>query len=118
MADLYMSVSQNRAFEWVSQDMQPLVLGFLILVAVARFLYVLWPKWRVFKRVPFEDRFNYPIKSLWNTIRIGILQANMFKVTKTGWMHALIFWGFFILLARALWFFFIGFFPTIELGMG
>ena len=76
-----MSVYQNRAFEWVSQDLQPFVLGFLILVTVARFLYVLWPKWRVFKRAPFEDRFNYPIKRLGNTIRIAILQAKMFKET-------------------------------------
>ena len=96
-----MSVSQNRAFEWVSQDMQPFVLSFLMLMAVARFIYVLWPKWKVFKRAPSEDRFNYPIKRLWHTIRIAILQAKMFKETKTGWMHAFIFWGFLIFLVRA-----------------
>ncbi|SVD73990.1 uncharacterized protein METZ01_LOCUS426844, partial [marine metagenome] len=82
------------------------------------FFYVLWPKWKVFKQVPYEDRFNNPIKRLWNTIRIAIFQTKMFKETKSGWMHALIFWGFFILLARALWFFFIGFFPAVELGVG
>ena len=113
-----MSVSQNRVFEWVSQDSQPFVLGFLALVAVARFLYILWPKLQILKQAPFEDRLKNPIKRLGNTVWIAILQAKMFKETKTGWMHALIFWGFLIFLVRATWFFFIGFFPEVTFDGG
>ena len=113
-----MSFSQNRAFEWVPQDLQPFVLGFLVLTATARFLYVLWPKWRIFQRAPFENRINSPVKRLGHTFRIAFLQAKMFKEAKAGWMHALIFWGFLIFLLRAAWFFFIGFFPMVELDGG
>jgi len=113
-----MNTPQNRAFEWVSQDLQPFILGFLMLIAAARFFYILWPKWRIFKQAPHENRFNNPMKRLWNTIRIAIFQTKMFKEAKSGCMHALIFWGFLILLARALWFFFIGFFPSVELSAG
>ena len=63
-----MSVSQNRVFEWVSQDSQPFVLGFLALVAVERFLYILRPKLQGLKQAPFEDRFKNPIKRLGNTV--------------------------------------------------
>ena len=113
-----MNVPLNRAFEWISQDFQPFVLGSLMLIAVTRFFYILWPKLVVFKQVPYEDRLNNPLKRLWNTIRIAIFQSKMFKDTKSGLMHALIFWGFLVLLARALWFFFIGFFPSAELSAG
>ena len=110
-----MNFSQNRALEWVSQDLQPFVLGFLVLTATARFLCVLWPKWKIFQRAPLEDRLNSPVKRLGQTFRIAFLQVKMFKETGAGWMHALIFWGFLIFLLRAAWFFFIGFFPTVEL---
>ena len=113
-----MSITQNRAFEWVSQDLKPYVLSVMILVALARFIYALWPKWAVFSKVPSEDRLNHPIRRLGKTILIAILQAKMFKDTKTGWMHALIFWGFLIFLFRASWFFFIGILPTVELSGG
>ena len=113
-----MNVPLNRAFEWISQDLQPFILGFLVLTAFTRFFYILWPKLIVFKQVPYEDRLNNPFKRLWNTIRIAIFQSKMFKDTKSGIMHALIFWGFLVLLARALWFFFIGFFPLAELSAG
>ncbi len=113
-----MNFPQNRAFEWVSQNLQPFVLGVLVLLATARFLYVLWPKWRIFRQVPGEDRFKYPLKRLGHTFRIAFLQAKMFKEAKAGWMHALIFWGFLIFLLRAAWFFFVGFFPAVELDGG
>ena len=84
MVNLNMTFLQNRATEWVSQDLQPLVLVIFVLVAVARFFYILWPKYRVFKQVPSEDRFNKPITRLWNTVRIAIFQTKMFKEAKSG----------------------------------
>jgi len=113
-----MNTSKNRAFEWVSQDLQPFILGFLIALAVTRFFFLLWPKCKILLQVAPEDRFNKPITRLWNTVRIAIFQTKILKETKSGWMHAFIFWGFLVLLLRALWFFFIGFFPTVEFGLG
>lgn len=113
-----MNFPQNRAFEWVSHELQPFVLGLFVLVAIARFLHLLWPKWKVLKLAPNEYRFNDPIQRIFNIAKIAIFQAKMFKRPKSGLMHAIIFWGFFILLARAAWFFCIGFFPMLELGAG
>ena len=113
-----MNAAQNRAFEWVSQDLQPFILGVFVVLALTRFFFLLWPKYRVLGRVACEDRFNEPITRLWNTVRIAIFQTRILKETRSGWMHALIFWGFLVLLVRALWFFFIGFFPTVEFNAG
>ena len=113
-----MNTSKNRAFEWVSQDLQPFILGFLIALAITRFFFLLWPKCKILLQVAREDRFNKPITRLWNTVRIAIFQTKILKETKSGWMHAFIFWGFLVLLLRALWFFFIGFFPTVEFSLG
>ena len=107
-----MNTSKNRAFEWVSQDLQPFILGFLIALAVTRFFFLLWPKCKILLQVAREDRFNKPITRLWNTVRIAIFQTKILKETKSGWMHAFIFWGFLVLLFRAMWFFFIGFFSN------
>jgi Fe-S oxidoreductase len=112
-----MNTSQNRAFEWISQDTQPFILGLFVVLAVARFFFVLWPKFKVFGQVATEDRFNEPITRLWNTIRIAFFQTKILKEAGSGWMHAFIFWGFLVLLVRAGWFFFIGFFPTVEFSL-
>ena len=109
-----MNISQNRAFDWVSQDLQPFVIGFLIALAVTRFFLLLWPKLRVLVQVGCEARFNEPLTRLWNTVRVALFQTKILKENRSGWMHALIFWGFLVLLVRALWFFFIGLFPTMK----
>ena len=107
-----MNSSQNRALEWVSQDLQPYVLGFFIVLAVTRFFFVLWPKYKIVGQGAADDRFNKPIIRLWNTIRIAFFQTKILKETRSGWMHAIIFWGFIILLISAGWFFFHWFFSN------
>ncbi len=109
-----MNTSQNRAFDWISQDLQPFVIAFLIALAVTRFVLLLWPKLRVLGQIGCEGRFNEPLTRLWNTVRIAIFQTKILKGNRSGWMHALIFWGFLVLLVRALWFFFIGLFSTVN----
>jgi Fe-S oxidoreductase len=52
-----------------------------------------------------------PAQRVWNTFRIAFAQTKMFKDRSAGWMHALIFWGFLILLIRALQFFVLGLYP-------
>ncbi|MCH8157044.1 MAG: hypothetical protein IID18_04710, partial [Nitrospinae bacterium] len=113
-----MNLTQNRALEWASAELQPLVLGILVLMAVVRFLVLLRPKWQVLASAPSDDRFDKPLKRLIHTIRIAFLQVKLFKDAKAGWMHAFIFWGFLVLLVRAAEFFVIGFFPSVEMGLG
>ncbi len=83
----------------------------LTLGALAVFLWAMWPKFCVLTRSAGENRWNRPVQRLWNTLRIAFAQSKMFKDRSAGWMHALIFWGFLILLFRALQFFYMGFFP-------
>ena len=58
-----------------------------------------------------ENRMDRPVQRLWNTLRIAFVQSKMFKDRPAGWMHALIFWGFLILVVRALYFFVLGLYP-------
>ena len=83
----------------------------LTLLALAAFIWALWPKLRVMMRSAGENRMDRPVQRLWNTLRIAFVQSKMFKDRPAGWMHALIFWGFLILVVRALYFFVLGLYP-------
>ncbi len=104
-------ITNNRALEWVPVSYQPWVLTFVCLVSLAVFLMALWPKLHVLLLAAKENRFGQPLKRLRNTFQIAILQKKLFKNQAPGRMHALIFWGFLVLLLRAGQFFWIGFFP-------
>lgn len=110
-----MTFSSNRAFEWISPSLHPLVLSMLTLVAIAYFFSGIWPKIRVLLLAPSENRLDDPLKRLMNTLVIAFGQSKLFKDAGAGVMHALIFWGFLVLLVRAGQFFVIGFFPGIEI---
>ncbi|OGW13891.1 MAG: hypothetical protein A3K09_02895 [Nitrospinae bacterium RIFCSPLOWO2_12_FULL_47_7] len=105
----------NRAFEWIPASLYPWVLGVLTLLALAVFLAGIWPKIRVMGLATPESRFDKPMKRLWNTLSIAFAQAKLFKEVGAGWMHALIFWGFLVLLVRAAQFFIIGFSPATSI---
>ncbi|MCF8721218.1 (Fe-S)-binding protein [Nitrospina gracilis] len=92
----------------------PWVLASLTLVSLAVFIYAIWPKWRTLLRAQPENRFDRPFDRLLQTLKIAIAQSKMFKDQGAGWMHALIFWGFLVLLLRAAEFFLIGLFPLME----
>jgi Fe-S oxidoreductase/nitrate reductase gamma subunit len=104
-----------RALDWVSAENQPVLLGGITLIALGFFFLALWPKLRVLLRAGSENRFDHPKERIWNTIRIAILQTKLLKNKKSGWMHALIFWGFGVLLLRAGHFFVIGFFQDLPI---
>jgi len=89
----------------------------LTLIAFTTFLWALWPKLRVLIRAAGENRLDRPVQRLWNTLRIAFAQSKMFKDGSAGWMHALIFWGFLILLVRALQFFILGLYPSLLDGL-
>ena len=93
----------------------PYVLGAMIIAGIA-FFVALWPKLNVLRKAMPENRWDRLCDRFRNTLWIAFGQSKMFKDRPAGWMHALIFWGFLILLFRALQFFYIGLFPssTIE----
>jgi len=99
----------------VSHDLLPLALGALTLISLIWFGVSLWPKLRVLTRASGENRFDKPLIRLKNTLVIAFAQTRLFKDFKSGLMHALIFWGFLVLLLRAAQFFLMGFFPGWEL---
>ena len=104
----------NRAFEWVSPTLQPWVLFFLILSALTAFAMAVWPKLQRLLKAGKENRTDQPLKRIFRTLSVAFGQSRLLKEPKSGWMHAVIFWGFLILLVRAGEFFFIGLFPNIE----
>jgi Fe-S oxidoreductase len=93
----------------------PYVLGAMIIAGIA-FFAALWPKFSVLRKAMNENRLDRLCDRLRNTLWIAFGQSKMFKDGSAGWMHALIFWGFLILLFRALQFFFIGLFPDAVIG--
>jgi Fe-S oxidoreductase len=104
----------NRAFEWVPPNLQPWVLIFLILSALTAFILGAWPKLQLLLKAGNENRTDQPLKRILRTLSVAFGQTRLLKEPKSGWMHAVIFWGFLILLVRAGEFFFIGLFPNIE----
>ena len=101
----------------VPQNYMPLILGILTLVSIAAFFVSLWPKLKVLRLASSDNRFDKPLIRLKNTLIIAFGQIRLFKDSKAGWMHAIIFWGFLILLLRATQFFLMGFFPNDQLNL-
>jgi Fe-S oxidoreductase len=95
-------------------DLRPWVWG-VFLVALTFFLVALWPKGRVLGLAESECRWNHLGQRFRNTLWIAFGQSKMFKDGPAGWMHALIFWGFLVLLLRAFQFFMFGMFPVTGL---
>ncbi len=104
----------NRASKWIPPSLQPWVLVFLILISLTAFTVSAWPKLRLLLKAGKENRTDQPLKRIFTTLSIGFGQARLLKEPKSGWMHAVIFWGFLILLVRTGEFFFIGLLPNIE----
>jgi len=104
----------NRAFEWVPANLQPWTLIFLILVSLTAFALEVLPKLQLLRKAGKENRTDQLLKRIFTTLNIAFGQTKLLQEPKSGWMHAMIFWGFLILLARAGEFFFIGLFPDIK----
>jgi Fe-S oxidoreductase len=104
----------NRAFEWVPSNLQPWTLIFLILISLTAFALEVLPKLQLLRKAGKENRTDQLLKRIFTTLNIAFGQTKLLQEPKSGWMHAMIFWGFLILLARAGEFFFIGLFPDIK----
>jgi len=79
------------------------VVAVSIPISLAVFAAVVWRKWRLLKACasipePIQD---HP-KRLWELLTVFLGQKKLFQEPLPGLMHALIFWGFCILLLRAL----------------
>lgn len=110
-----MNSESYRALDWVPAQYQPSLLGFFTVVALGFFFAGLWPKLQVLLRARPENRFDRPLDRIRNTVSVAFLQTKLLKNKKAGWMHALIFWGFGVLLLRAGHFFVIGFFQDLPI---
>jgi Fe-S oxidoreductase len=104
----------NRAIDWIGPEMQPWALGGVTLLSIAFFIHKIWPKVKVLRLAQPENRFENPGKRFLHMLWVAFAQAKLFKRAQSGWMHAFIFWGFCVLLLRAVQFFIIGFFPTTQ----
>ena len=104
----------NRAFEWTPPHLQPWILVFLFLITLIYFLLCAWPKLKFLLKAEKENRVDQPLKRIFTTLRIAFGQSKLLQERGSGWMHALIFWGFLILLFRAGEFFVVGLFPNIN----
>jgi Fe-S oxidoreductase len=75
----------------------------LIILAVGIATYSLWIKFKVLLKARKKDnRFDRMGARIWALIKIFLAQFKLFKEPLPGLMHALIFWGFLILLLRSM----------------
>ena len=109
-----MTPNLNRALEWTSSETQPLVLGALSFLTLILFSAAAWPKLKILLSAKAAERNDRILERIKITLKIAFGQTKLMQDKSAGWMHALIFWGFLILLFRAAEFFFIGFFPETN----
>ncbi len=64
-----------------------------------------------------ENRFRDVGKRIWKVLGIGIGQAKIFRDPVAGLMHAMIFWGFMVLISAVLEAFIQGFYSSFSLGI-
>ena len=109
-----MAPNLNLALEWTSSETQPLVLGALSFLTLILFSAAAWPKLKILLSAKAAGRNDRILERIKITLKIAFCQTKLMQDKSAGWMHALIFWGFLILLFRAAEFFFIGFFPETD----
>ena len=105
-----MNSNLNRALEWTTTGAQPVILGVLSFIALVVFSAATWPKLKILINAKAADRSDRIFERVSITLKIPFGQTKLFQEKGAGWMHALIFWGFLILLFRVAEFFFIVFF--------
>ena len=80
-----------------------IVMIVLVVLAVGIACWSLWIKFKVMLKAKKKDnRFGRFGARIWAVIKLFLAQFRMFKEPLPGLMHALIFWGFLILLLRSI----------------
>ena len=85
--------------------MNPLLMSLLLVVALALFTRTMYSKIQLLRALGPADRTNQIFERLKNMIVLAVGQKRLVGRKKewiSGLMHALIFWGFCILLIRSL----------------
>ncbi len=80
----------------------PIVMSLMLIVALAFFTTIMITKIKVLLKAKKEVRWDRVPERIWAMIRIAFAQAKLFKEPAPGLMHALIFWGFLMLLVRSI----------------
>ena len=74
-------------------------------VFVAAMAAIVWSSWRLVKYLQvgkFENRFDDIAKRVGNVLKVAIGQSKLLREPVAGAIHAMIFWGFLVLLAAVI----------------
>ncbi|MCE2503448.1 MAG: (Fe-S)-binding protein [Chlorobi bacterium] len=74
-------------------------------VFVAAMAAIVWSSWRLIKYLQvgkFENRFDDIAKRVGNVLKVAIGQSKLLREPVAGAIHAMIFWGFLVLLAAVI----------------
>lgn len=97
--------------------LQNIVFIVLFLAALLLFTYNLFRIRSYLMLGRSENRFSSPLKRFMRVLGIGIGQSKIFRDPVAGLMHALIFWGFLVLITAVTEAFVQGFYPPFSIGM-
>jgi len=96
-------------------NLHVVLFSLVFLAAMALFLRSLIRTYRYLKLGRTENRFSRPLERIGKVISIGIAQSKIFRDPYSGLMHALIFWGFLVLISAVIEAFIQGFYPDFSL---
>lgn len=96
---------------------QNIVFIILFLAALSLFIFNLFRIRSYLMLGRAENRFASPLKRLKKVLEIGIGQSKIFREPAAGLMHALIFWGFLVLITAVTEAIIQGFYSNFSLGM-
>ena len=74
-------------------------------VFVAAMAAIVWNSWRLIKYLQVgrpENRFGNIGERIWNVLKVAIGQSKLLREPVAGAVHAMIFWGFLVLLAAVI----------------
>jgi len=86
----------------------------VLAIALGIFAWSTWLSISVVQGGSDEDRLDHLGTRIWKVLEIAIAQKKMFKDPIFGTMHALIFWGFLVLLLRSMVLIYMGFDPQFD----
>lgn len=90
---------------------------FFLVIFLTAFIFFGYNIWRLIKYLKIgkkENRFDKPFERIKNVLTIAIGQTKLFREPVAGLMHALIFWGFLVLLIVVLESIVQGFLPQFD----
>ncbi|HOO89258.1 MAG TPA: heterodisulfide reductase-related iron-sulfur binding cluster [Syntrophales bacterium] len=100
--DVYSVGNEGREVFWNAPFPSELILFLFAAIAIAICVYGFYLRWQMWKAIGRpEKRTDQPGERIKSLLLNGLLQIRTFKETFPGIMHALIFFGFFVLIFGA-----------------